>query len=288
MPELPEVEHLRRSLLPGVIGSTVVAVEVARRDVLRGPYVDARATVRPSALLHGCPITALERHGKELAIVAEKAVLCIHLGMSGQLVLEDPSRPILPPTHRHVTWSFRDRLDRLVFRDPRRFGGLTPLPSREQLAGRWADRGVDALLARPAELVAALRARSGGIKSLLLNQSVIAGVGNIYADESLFSARIHPLTPTRALPPDRLANLVRALRTILRRAIGLGGSSVRDYRDACGATGGFQATHTVYGRGGAPCRACRSPLATGTVAGRTTVWCAACQPIPRADSAADS
>jgi formamidopyrimidine-DNA glycosylase len=207
--------------------------------------------------------------------------------MSGSLVCEDDTdRRATPPdrsrNHRHVVWTL-DSGRRLVFRDPRRFGGIWTFDSQPALlAARWASLGPDALAITPRRLREALGATARPIKAALLDQSLIAGLGNIYVDELLFRCRIHPLTPADRLAADHCAadgprRLVAAMRRLLHSAIARGGSSVRDYVNANGSRGRFQQRHHVYGRAGLPCRRCAAPLISRPVAGRTTVFCPICQ-----------
>lgn len=276
MPELPEVEHLRRTLEPALVGAVVERAELRRRDVLRAGAPIERA------MLVGGRVATLDRRGKELAIRCKDGrVLCVHLGMSGQLVLESPDAPTLPASHRHAEWSLAGRVERLVFRDPRRFGGLVAIDDGAGLDARWLARGPDAF-ATPSRIVAATLAAQGHrhapIKAILLDQSVVAGVGNIYADESLFRARIRPDRRADSLSRKEWSALAAGLRRVLTLAVASGGSSLRDYRDGSGRVGSFQRLHRVYGRGGEPCPECATPLRDARVAGRTTTWCPACQP----------
>ena len=307
MPELPEVEALRRRLLPGVVGRRVVRVRLIRPGVVTGRR-------EPQALLRGAAIADIHRCGKQLAIVAEGAphpALCIHLGMTGSLRIADAAAAALPrpsrsngirrrraaPTapqppstpvelgrprvhHVHIVWIFDDGT-RLFFRDPRRFGGVWTYPSVDALAAaRWHHLGPDALTIRPAELARRLCCTRRPIKAALLDQTILAGLGNIYVDELLHAARIHPLTPANALHPDSPRRLVERLRRLLSRAIEAGGSTFRDYVSSNGEPGNFQQRHRVYGRAGEPCTRCRLPLQDLRIIGRQTVFCAACQANP--------
>ncbi|MEM1353427.1 MAG: bifunctional DNA-formamidopyrimidine glycosylase/DNA-(apurinic or apyrimidinic site) lyase [Planctomycetota bacterium] len=300
MPELPEVECVRRGLAKQLIGRRIEAVKVRRADVVRG--------IRDrSALLGEHTIERIDRHGKQLALVAERAhhggprpCVVIHLGMSGQLRLSSTNRrlPTTPirrpipetsspdpkispaPAHCHVIWQFAGNTE-LRFIDPRRFGGVwTFTDTRERDQQRWSALGPDGLSVTPGQLRRALLATRRPIKAALLDQQVVAGLGNIYVDELLFRCGLHPLTPANQIGPDQSARLCRAMRTLLTRAIEQGGSTLRDYVDASGQSGGYQDKHQVYGRSGQRCarRPCRAMLKTGRVAGRTTVWCPRCQP----------
>ncbi|MHC4947515.1 MAG: bifunctional DNA-formamidopyrimidine glycosylase/DNA-(apurinic or apyrimidinic site) lyase [Planctomycetota bacterium] len=274
MPELPEIEHLRRQLEPILVGARVVGVRLDRRDVVRG-------RVRRGRLLDGRTIAGLRRHGKQLALVGDDddGVVCIHLGMSGQLRFDRDAAPA-DERHVHCRWQLRTPAGpgELRFRDPRRFGGLWLFPDLETLADvRWSKLGPDALAIGGPELARRLAGRRRPIKSALLDQSIVAGVGNIYADEALFAAGLHPATPAGALGAPDATRLARAIRTILRQAVRAGGSTLRDYADATGRPGGYARRHRVYGRGGAPCGRCGTLLSVGILAQRTTTFCPQCQ-----------
>ncbi len=290
VPELPEVESVRLSLLPHVRGRVIRAAEVRRRDVvmISGPRGGERAL--PSRhqgvhLLQGARIESLERRGKQLALVGVKGksrrVLVFHLGMTGQLFCLAPGAHLPEPTHVHVVW----RLDsgaRMVFRDPRRFGGVWSLANREALDKRWSELGPDALTISAAELESRLSKTRRMIKSVLLDQQVLAGVGNIYADESLFLSRIPPRAIASGLSPQMVRRLADAIRSVLAQAVESGGSSLSDgtYVNADREPGAYQRSHAVYSRGGMPCGACQSVLLTALISNRTTVWCPRCQPMP--------
>lgn len=284
MPELPEVETIRRELEPHLVGRKIVHARLLRRDVLvvpgdpPGGFARARTNtpprrVRRRDLLEGARVLALERHGKQLAIVADQGVICVHLGMSGQLRLDDGD----PRDHVHALWRF-DHNRTLRYRDPRRFGGLWAMPDLDALrASRWARLGPDALSIRAEQLARAVRDGRRSIKSVLLDQRAIAGVGNIYADEALFASRLRPDRPAHELSADEIASLVRQIRAVLRRAIKARGSSLRDHRTPAGQPGAFQHAHKVYARAGRPCPVCQSPLEGRTIAQRSTVFCPRCQ-----------
>lgn len=274
MPELPEVENVRRSLAQRVVGRRVAGVALHRADVVTGDR-------SPAAMLAGRRITQVTRHGKQLAIHSDKdACLCVHLGMTGSLcyrtgTADDPSSD--PTSHIHVVWTL-DGADRFEFRDPRRFGGIWTFPSPHALhKERWEALGDDALLVTPERLAQTLAHSKRPIKAALLDQSVVAGLGNIYVDELLFACGIHPASPSRRLKGVIVETLVQEMRRILNRAIQTGGSTLRDYVDAEGNAGSFQDHHQVYGRSGEPCRACGVTLRSRVMLGRTTVWCPACQ-----------
>lgn len=278
MPELPEVETVRRTLARNLTGAHVRAVELRRPDVCS--CHDDRAPT-PRSLLVGLTIDRLRRHGKQLAIISRQGrVLCVHLGMTGQLLLT-PSACRLPRRdHLHVLWSLDTTRGpcTLVFRDPRRFGGLCSFPSFDALVqARWSLLGPDALDLTPDHLHAALSRTRRPVKAALLDQRVAAGIGNIYADEALFHAAIAPTRPGASLDASEHARLALAIRAVLRAAIRRRGASLRDFVDPHDRPGRSQEHFCVYGRAGQPCFRCRTILRSCLLAQRTTVWCPVCQ-----------
>lgn len=296
MPELPEVEHLRRSLDPWIVGRRVASVDAVRRDVVARSPGSARRLA--DALLAGAEIVATHRHGKQMAIEARDGrAIVVQLGMTGSVALESDGLPEgADARHRHVVWHLepetvparaarraRTRVTadpaRMSFRDPRRFGGITVHPTLASIEAVWSALGPDALTVTAKALADRLAGSRRPIKSALLDQGVVAGVGNIYADESLHAAAIHPLEPAAELDTERIGRLSGEIRRILRTAVRAGGSTLRDYRDAFGQPGGAVQTHRVYGRGGEPCLGCRTTLAQCRLQGRTTVFCPRCQDL---------
>lgn len=291
MPELPEVQCTRQSLARFVIGRRITQVSVRRADIVRN-------SCKPRAILQGCRIVGIDRHGKQLAIQGSRVAtvdlpqdelpcVCVHLGMSGALryipaggarVSASRAGDLRDP-HIHVIWRFDDG-GRMVFRDPRRFGGLWTFPTTKQLHhDRWRRLGEDALRITPKRLYRALQKTTRPIKSALLDQQIIAGLGNIYVDEILFRCSIFPLTPSNHLTLKDVQRLVFRLRAVLKKAIQSGGSTFRDYVDATNKTGDFQHQHKVYGRKNQPCWRCGNKLTSIVVVGRTTVFCPTCQQL---------
>ncbi len=246
-----------------------------------------RAWMNRTELLDGCVIQSIERHGKRLALCTiDGRCLVVQLGMSGQLVAGASAGT----SHQHVTWSItsasprrngRAHIPVLVFRDPRRFGGLTPYQTKKELHESWkAELGPDALTVQASALRIALRG-ARAVKTALLDQTVVAGVGNIYADESLHIAGIDPRIACDRVSDSDIQRLAGAIRLILRRAVKHGGSTLRDYRSGTGSEGAAQALHAVYGHAGEPCGSCSETLRGTRLGGRATVWCPRCQPRTR-------
>ena len=314
MPELPEVERVRRSLESRIVGCTVDRVRILRRDVIATPRDpaggfarnrSARAAERDTkptrltsaAMLAGATIDRLDRRGKRLAIIAtDGRALDVHLGMTGAVMMVGADDAL--PNHTHILWTMgttgrhratgirhqteKSRSEdglRLVFRDPRRFGGVWTCASVEDLVSRrWSGLGPDALTITASELGEGLAGSRRAIKAALLDQAVLAGVGNIYADEALFLARIHPEAISSELSDPAIEALAAAIREILVAAVAAGGSTIRDFAMPDGSAGSYQSRHAVYGRAGQPCPRCRREMLVGlTVAQRSTTICPRCQ-----------
>lgn len=279
MPELPEVEQTRLSLLP-IRGKTIASVSIFRADICES-FSGSGAPLKHSnqCLLQGAVIASLVRRGKQLALVAsDSRTLCIQLGMSGNMRLLARKMPrVAFSKHTHAAWTFSDG-SQLLFIDPRRFGGLSTYPTFGALEKyRWSTLGPDALTISARDLANACAKSRRPIKALLLDQAALAGVGNIYADESLFRADIHPRQSAHSLDPKRLTNLASAIRHILAHAIKAGGSTLRDYADSSGVKGKAQLLHAVYGRAHQPCLRCGRTLKFFRLAQRATVYCSFCQ-----------
>lgn len=281
MPELPEVEVTRRGLESSLRGGIVTDV-VIRNGRLRWP-VDAEL---PRSLRHA-RLARIDRRGKYLlmrwdmgksknmAKGKREGTLIVHLGMSGSLRVVPPDQA--PDRHDHVELVFGNRCLRL--RDPRRFGAVLWATDPAEQHPLLAHLGIEPLSDEfdGAWLYRALRGRSAPIKSLLMNNRLIVGVGNIYAAESLFRAGVRPGTPGKRLGPARADRLALAVRETLEDAIALGGSSLRDYLHSDGGAGCFQLTTMVYGRAGEPCRLCGTPIRVQRQAQRSTYYCPNCQ-----------
>ncbi len=283
MPELAEVETVARGLRP-LEGRRIVSVWFGKTDFIAEPQ-------RLAALLPGTCLASVNRRGKLLLLELQPQApavgasgetfwLLIHLGMTGQLVLRDPSQPLAP--HTHVRFALDDGRE-LRYVDVRRFGRMR-IATVEELAEIVAPLGADPLEVSEDEFRRRLSASRARVKSILLDQGVLRGLGNIYADESLWWAQIHPLRRGAELSAEELGRLWRSIRNVAREAIRLRGTSVSDYVDANGQPGGYQKRLRVYRRTGRPCRRCWAPIERIVVAGRGSHFCPQCQPARRVRS----
>jgi formamidopyrimidine-DNA glycosylase len=262
VPELPEVETVVRTLAPRLTGRQVRGVRFLSVLAFRG---NRR---RAATMLRGRQIEAVRRHGKFIVFeLGGGPRMTIHLGMTGSLLWG--GRP--GPYTRAV---FELDEGRLVFDDPRQFGSIE---IGAALPDRLARLGPDAFEISAEEFAARLKDRRGRIKPLLLNQRFLRGLGNIYTDEALFRARIHPLAVAARLSRARVGRLHAAIQEVLGEAIASGGSSISDYVDAEGRRGWFQMQHRVYGKEGEPCPRCGAPIRRIVVAQRGTHYCPQCQ-----------
>ncbi|NMC50739.1 MAG: bifunctional DNA-formamidopyrimidine glycosylase/DNA-(apurinic or apyrimidinic site) lyase, partial [Desulfovibrio sp.] len=274
--ELPEVETIARGLAPGLVGKTIADARFLCPTVL-ADYPSQNAF---RADIAGRRIAAVRRRAKLLLLDLDPAPdkpdpahLAVHLKMTGRLWIGQAAAEAT----RHVRFViFLNDGSALFFQDQRRFGSCRLLADLSSWKF-YASLGPEPLDLAFAAFDARLGRRSAHIKALLLDQTVIAGIGNIYADESLFAAGIRPDAKAHDIPPAKRKKLLAALQTILTRAIDVGGSTIRDYRTPEGLEGGFQNDFQVYGRGGEPCPRCRTPLSVTKVAGRTSTFCPRCQ-----------
>ncbi len=278
MPELPEVETVRSTLAPVLRGRTLERVAI-----LDGRLTRPEAPEEVAAELEGEHVADVRRRGKYLIVVlASGRHLLVHLRMTGSF-----QHPVAegPDPHRRAVVTLDDGSD-VAYRDVRRFGtwlllepGELDVYLDERIGGEPLERAFTT-----ARLARALEGRRAPIKGALLDQRAVAGVGNIYADEALWHARVHPERPAGELEPEEVAALRRAIRHVLRLGIERQGATLRDYRDANGRAGSMQNEFRVYGRGGEPCDRCGTPIAKTRVAGRGTWFCPACQASPQAGS----
>jgi formamidopyrimidine-DNA glycosylase len=289
MPELPEVETIAAGVHRRLHGDTILCASFSRyREPFKTPADEMAA-----ALAHR-RIRRVRRVGKHIVFDLEACAetgsgsktrrspaadpggakapasleWIVHLGMSGRLLVAHPEVP--SPAHTHAVLHLASGRE-LRFVDPRRFGRLAVA------SGKFQGSGIEPLSISEADFIALFRGRRLSIKAALLNQSLLHGVGNIYADESLFRARIRPTRRAGRLTREHLQRLCAALRAVLQAAIRAGGSSVSDYVDADGSEGFFQMQHRVYGREGEPCRVCGTPIRRIVLGGRGTHFCPRCQ-----------
>jgi len=273
MPELPEAETIAEGLKVKLVGKRINGVHIKRRDVLN----ITPQRLRP--LLLRRRILSVERMGKKIILQLEgKRSLIFSLGMSGQLYTLPPE--VKPPPHTHLIIEFSGLAGALIFRDPRRFGGVSlegeGLPKTSGSSIR--NLGPDILSISEEDFIALMGRKKRQLKALLLDQGLICGLGNIYTDESLFRARLHPGRRSDGLNVDDMSKLYNAIRQVLAEAISAGGSSISDYVDAQGEAGNFQVNHRVYGKEGEPCPNCGNKIAKMKIGGRGTHYCPHCQP----------
>jgi formamidopyrimidine-DNA glycosylase len=290
MPELPEVEVTRRVLSPLLVGRVIREVAVSKPSYF---FLTPPATLRRA--LPGKSVGELSRIGKYLlADLSDGSRLLLHLGMTGQLFSSEAQSPRLlsstarsslapeaqtsfrPDLHTHLHFRFQDDGPDIFFRDVRKFGKV------QLLAPGKSDKrldllGPDALGVEASHLQAAAKKRSTPVKSLLLDQSVLAGVGNIYADEALFLAGVRPLRAARRVKAREWAGIAGAVKQVLLRSIETGGSSISDYLRPDGKDGGYQDERRVYGREDEPCHSCGSAILRVVIATRSSSYCPSCQ-----------
>jgi formamidopyrimidine-DNA glycosylase len=292
VPELPEVEVTRRELEPQLLGRVIERVQTTAPSYF---FITPPATLRKR--LAGRSGVGLSRHGKYLLLeLDDGGRVLLHLGMTGQLFFTGGSSVRLlsalrgvtlaperqaaegftPDSHTHLVLAFRDGGPSLVFRDVRKFGKVEFLRSGAK-SPRLDKLGIDALLATGADLYAAASSRKIAVKSLLLDQSVLAGVGNIYADEALYLAAIHPKRSARRLRREDCDRLVAAVQRVMLRSIETGGSSISDYVRPMGERGSYQDERHVYGRSAEACLTCETPIRRIVLGQRSTHFCPECQ-----------
>ncbi|HYL64509.1 MAG TPA: bifunctional DNA-formamidopyrimidine glycosylase/DNA-(apurinic or apyrimidinic site) lyase [Candidatus Methylomirabilis sp.] len=276
MPELPEVETVARGLQRTIVGRRIVSVHLGKTD-----FIDDPAALEQH--LPGRRIESVERYGKFMLLRLSPvngdapAALLVHLGMTGNIA----SNPVALPCEKHTHACFLLDDDReLRYTDPRRFGRLAYLTGGS-LHDELLEFGADPLEIPVDEFIRQTRSRSSRIKALLLDQGFLRGVGNIYADESLWRAKIHPAQLGSKLNAQRAVTLHKMLREVLQKAIVLRGSSISDFRDSEGQPGEYQRHHRAYGREGKPCYRCGAVIRRAIVAGRSSYFCPQCQHAPR-------
>jgi formamidopyrimidine-DNA glycosylase len=274
MPELPEVQTVLTTLQPRLLGLRIERVDVFLEKIIKSPE-----PLEFAALLRGRFITGLSRRGKYLLLDLDGGyLLAVHLRMTGALVYSSPERP--RNKHVHLVFCLNNG-DELRFQDMRQFGtmNLMPAASFEKFCFQ-KDLGPDAL--DPSltgdRFEKRLHARRGQIKKLLLDQSLVAGIGNIYANEILWRARIHPERTAGSLVPEDMVRLYRSMRSVLQEAVAGRGTTLRDYVDGEGNPGSFQLQLVVHGRDGEPCPTCGQEIIRLKTGGRSSFVCPGCQP----------
>src|SRR5215831_13321130 len=283
MPELPEVETVARGLQMTVVGRRIVSVTLGKTD-----FIDD-----PAALEENLPGRSIERverfgkfmlvrlstedHGQRASGALKEGSLLVHLGMTGHLAPHRAEEPF--SKHTHARFLLDDGRE-LRYTDARRFGRMAYL-APENLPAELERFGADPLEITEQEFDELLESRRARIKALLLDQGALRGVGNIYADESLWRARIHPMRISATLSASESRKLHKGLQAVLRAAIALRGSSILDFLDAEGEPGEYQRHHRAYGREGQGCYRCKTPIQRAIVAGRSSYFCPKCQPAPR-------
>jgi formamidopyrimidine-DNA glycosylase len=270
MPELPEVETIVRGLARRLVGEKIESVWIGPKpEPLKSP---AQAI---AAMLNGATIAGVRRAGKHIVVdLSGRGHWIIHLGMTGRILLCAPDLP--REKHTHLVARLVSGGD-LRFVDPRRFGRVSVAPASSQGVAGFNPAGTEPLDVGFESFASLFRGRRTTIKSALLNQKLLRGVGNIYADESLFRAGVRPRRRAHLLSRQELRRLYRSLQRVLNEAIAAGGSSISDYVDSSGDEGFFQFRHRVYGRTGKPCRKCRAPIKRVIIAGRSSHYCPRCQ-----------
>jgi formamidopyrimidine-DNA glycosylase len=280
VPELPEVETVARGLDKHIAGDTIESVWLGSKpEPLKSSPQEIAAVLEHSRIAH------VRRVGKHIVFDLEgnsgskratpfRGQWIVHLGMTGQLLVASPE--LEHAKHTHAVLKLGSGRE-LRFVDPRRFGRLAVVGADSRDGSGFAAPGSEPLDAKIDDFIALFRHRKTPIKSALLNQKLLSGVGNIYADEALFRAKVRPRRKASSLTHAELEKLHAGLLAVLREAIKLGGSSINDYVDAEGKAGFFQLKHRVYGREGKPCLVCKTPIKRVIIAGRSSHYCPHCQ-----------
>jgi len=274
MPELPEVEVIVRGLAKNIKGLTISRIGINSASVIRDPH---------PRIIHefeGRTIKAISRKGKYVvAEFMEGGTIITHLGMTGKLLVKPTDEKL--PKHSHVVFDFKENCRRLIFHDARRYGKiLYSLYGFGQDETKLSAIGVDPLIITSKRFSQILSNHKRMIKPLLLDQTIIAGLGNIYVDEALFDAGIHPRELSHELDSETVNKLHGTIRRILNAAIKAGGSTINSFRHEDGGSGHFQLKHRIYGKAGQDCPRCGNTIEKINVGGRTSSICTHCQKPP--------
>lgn len=273
MPELPEVETVCRGLRRHIVGRTITKVVVRSDSVIHDQGMTIEAF---QAHLEGCRICAVGRRGKYILLELDAGCLICHLRMTGKLLVRAGN--VTPEKHDHVIF-YLDDGQMLFYEDVRRFGGFNWRAGNAMCSEPLSKLGPEPLETafNVDDFFKSTRKRKRPIKTHLLDQTIVAGVGNIYADEILFAAGVRPRKSAMRITRGEAEAIVNATKRILTEAIAAGGSTIRDYVDSENREGAFQLSHQVYGRAGEPCKQCGTVLKSITVGGRSSVYCPNCQ-----------
>ena len=287
MPELPEVENIARGLKEMVLGKKIISVNLRREDILNRPagelVTGGAVGAEALAAIAGKKIISVSRRAKRLLIqLSGGAGLLVQLGMTGRFVITDPKAEL--EKHAHLIIDLSGKMQ-LRYVDHRRFGRVWYFqqldcgnPEPQMLAAGMGKLGPEPFDINAKEFHGILAKSDRNIKTLLLDQTKIAGLGNIYVDESLFAAGIHPETQTNQVSETQAALLMKCIKNVLKKSITAGGTSFSDYRNAYGEMGNFLKMLQVYQRTGQPCKTCKTPIKKITINGRSTHFCPVCQP----------
>jgi formamidopyrimidine-DNA glycosylase len=273
MPELPEVETVVRGLRKTVIGNKIKNLKVIFPGIVKQDLKNFKKDVNKTE------IVGIRRRGKFILIdLSNGKTILAHLGMTGNFLLVKPSTPL--NKHDHLIVKFHQNPKELRYNDQRKFGRIKSFStSKAENVADLRRLGPEALDISSSEFINLFRKRKGKIKSALLNQQIIAGLGNIYVDESLFEVKIHPAQKINRLSPQKLRKLHQAIQKILKKAIKAGGSSIENYYNVNGEIGSFQLQHRVYGREGLPCKRCGTKIKRIKISQRSSYFCPKCQSL---------
>ncbi len=287
MPELPEVENIARGLAEVIPGKKISAISLMRNDIVNCPQNEAVTKSEVENILSkivGQKVSSVSRRAKRLLIgLSSGGAVLIQLGMTGRFVITEPQTPLEKHAHLIITLSSGKQLR---FVDHRRFGRVWYFdqldcnsPDSQMIAAGMGKLGPEPFDISQSDLFKLLSRSDRNIKTFLLDQTKLAGLGNIYADESLFASGIHPTRTTSEITKQESAKLLKSIKSILKKSISAGGTSFSDYRNAYGDMGNFLNMLKVYQRTGKPCKVCKTAIEKIVITGRSTHFCPKCQPV---------